>query len=203
MNTRQPVPQRGAERREDLTASALNVFIASGCFRTRVDAITADAGVGKSTLFANFGSQGELYAAAQRAAGEGLGQRCVRVTDQSADSHDAGLRDVIGDLITLARRPAPISPDTVSRLTCCNRRLHGQTETAGQDGGGSLAHVVRRWQQAGILDRSADPHWVSSVIMAVVSSPLVPDMLSCGPPPTPSSGLPRSSRRRSDAARPR
>ncbi len=126
MNTRQPVPQRGAECREDLTASALNVFSASWCLRTRVDAITADAGVGKSTLYANFGSQGELYAAAQRAAGEGLGQRCVRVADQPADSHDAGLRDVIGDLMLSSGAAA----DTIERIAAIVEATFGRGATA-------------------------------------------------------------------------
>ncbi|MCC7180221.1 MAG: TetR/AcrR family transcriptional regulator [Acidobacteria bacterium] len=171
MTTRQPVPQRGAERRDDLTASTLKVFSAGGCFRTPVDAIAADVGVGKSTLYANFSSQGDLFAAAQRAASEGLTRRCTQVVDQAATGGDGGLREVIRALVGLTRESAALSPDTVSRLTCCNRWMHGQTSV--HDGGGSLAPVVSRWQEAALLDRAADPHWVSTVIMAIVSSPLM------------------------------
>jgi hypothetical protein len=73
MKSRQVVPQRGADCRNELTASAVNVFSTDGCVRAPIDAVAVDVGISNTTLSANLRSlrQRESLIAAMSRAGAG------------------------------------------------------------------------------------------------------------------------------------
>lgn len=162
-----PPPEREAE----ILASTLRVFAREGCFRTTVGTVTADLGVGRSTLYRAFPSQAELLGGAIRTAREGLARHARPAKDSDERGEDA-MRQLVGVLVdaSLARRAD--SPDTLSRLSCCTAWMSPARDLA-PGGADALAGLVREWQGAGLLDKDHDAAWVSTVILALTSSPLM------------------------------
>lgn len=76
------------ENREQLLRAALGLFLRLG-YRASVDAIAADAGVSKQTLYNHFGSKEALFSAV---AGEALRPATVSLADTGEDLRESLIR---------------------------------------------------------------------------------------------------------------
>jgi len=160
-------------RRDELILdSTLSTFKDAGCFRTTVDGVMADVGVGKGTLYRHYASRTALFDAAGQRGIEGLQRRCHDVWQQHADDVAVAFRAVVSELLALNDQRSPVSPNVVARLSCCNDWLDpGKSHGAAPDE--LLLPFLRLCQAAGVLDLEADPRWVSVVIVSLISSPAV------------------------------
>lgn len=87
--------RRSAAKHRAILDAAFAVFCAQGYARTSVDAIAAEAGVGKQTVYGHFGDKQRLFLAAvddARAAFPGLGDAVTDTGDPLADLTAAGER---------------------------------------------------------------------------------------------------------------
>jgi AcrR family transcriptional regulator len=150
---------KGAERREQILRTALEVFTEGGYHGSSLKEIARRVGVTEPTLFHYFGSKEALLAAVLAARDERTGEVI-----------DAG--EVVDELLAAARRNAE-TPDLV--------RLYATTSAEATDPG-HAAHDWFRDRYAGIrqviaerlaergpsADPGRDPEWVARVLIAAM-----------------------------------
>lgn len=160
------------QRDRAILESALARFNEHGCFRTNLDDVVADVGVGKGTLYRHYGSREELFSAALRDGSEALLVLCRDIQAKHAGDPDAGLRAVVVELVSRNQAGEPASPETLARLRCSCRWLTGNNPHDGTLEF-ALIPVVRSWQAAGLFDRATEPGWIAAVMAALIGSPAV------------------------------
>lgn len=188
------------QRNAEILDSSLACFNERGCFRTKVDHVVAEVGIGKGTLYRHYPSQEELFKATLQAGIEALRVRCQAVWETHGDDPDTGLRAVIGELISLNHRGEAVSPATLARLACYCQWM----SKSGPDNGhleAILLPFVRSCQTVRLLDQAADPSLIAAVTAALVNSPTVINYSSGEPVEESGPGRsPRSSGQTPDAA---
>ena len=178
----------------------LNCFNEQGCFRTKVDLVVAEVGIGKGTLYRHYPSRQDLYKAALRMGIDALRVRCQSVWETSGTDPEVGFRAVITELVSLNHSREKVSPATLARLGCgC-----GWMSERGPDDGcleAMLVPLVRTWQAVRLFHAAADPSLIAAVILALVNSPAVIDHIG-GEPVEASEAIqsPRSSAQMRDIA---
>lgn len=160
------------QRQATILDATLTCFNEHGCFRSNLDHVLTDVGVGKGTLYRHYGSREELFDAALRSGAQALLARCRDIQETHARDPDAGLRAVILELVSLNQRGDPASPATLARLRCSCRWMSGSHPDDGKLEF-ALMPVVRSWQAAAVLDRATDPSWIAAVMAALIGSPAV------------------------------
>ena len=160
--------QRNAEILDAMLAS----FNEHGCFRTKIDQVIADVGIGKGTLYRQYPSREDLFEDALRAGIDALRLRCSDVWEAHGADPDTGFRAVIGELVSLNWRREAVSPAALDRLGCgCQWMSKSDPDDRNLEA--ALAPLVRRWQAVGLVEKAADASLIAAVIMALVNSPAV------------------------------
>jgi TetR/AcrR family transcriptional repressor of mexJK operon len=144
--------RRSAAKHRAILDAAFAVFCAQGYARTSVDAIAAEAGVGKQTVYGHFGDKQRLFLAAvddARSAFPGLGDPVTDTGDPLADLTAAGERILhavlsprVSALHRLAVAELPHHPEL--------RRVWRDTADPATKLG--IAPYLRACQQAGTLE---------------------------------------------------
>ena len=119
MVTGQPVRERESvseRKRDEIRRAALGLFIRDGYERTSVDAIAAEAGVSKRTVYNHFGDKENLFLSVV----QGTFARLVGLTDEILERHLGGLRD-----------QAAVEPALVAALLEVARTITQLPERAG------------------------------------------------------------------------
>ena len=163
-----------ARREREILEALLTTFCVRGCFATSLDHVIGGVGIGKNSLYQHFSSREELFRAALEYGVHELLARCHRIWDEN-HGRGAGERllAVVADLVSLSCSRSPLSPDGLARMSCGNRWA-----TSGRSGRvveSAFVPLVRHWQSAGVFDAAADPVWIATVLLGLVTSPsLVP-----------------------------
>jgi AcrR family transcriptional regulator len=159
-------------RDRQILDALLQGFSIQGCFQTNVDRVATEVGIGKGTLYRHYPSREDLFNSALKAGIAALGARCLDVLAPHEHDPSAGFHAVVTELVSLNRRRAAVSLDTLSRLGC---GCHWMSKSKANDGilEAAIVPLVRRWQAARLFDESADPSWIAAVIVALVNSPAV------------------------------
>lgn len=165
--------KRAAKRRNtEILDSMLASFNEHGCFRTKVDQVIADVGIGKGTLYRQHPSREDLFKNALQAGIDTLRVRCSDVWEAHGADPDVGFRAVIGELVSLNRRREAVSPAALGRLGCgCQWMSKSDPDDGSLEA--ALVPLVRRWQAVGLVEKAADASLIAAVIMALVNSPAV------------------------------
>lgn len=165
-----------ARREREILEALLATFCERGCFATSLDHIIVGVGIGKGSLYQHFSSREDLFRAALEYGVHELFARCQRIWDENhGRSPGERLLAVVADLVSLSCSRSLLSPDGLARLSCGNRWA-----TSGRSGRvveTPLVPLVRHWQSAGVFDAAADPTWIATVLLGLVTSPaLMPTM---------------------------
>lgn len=147
----------------------LVTFGERGCFATSLDQVIVGVGIGKGSLYQHFSSREQLFRAALEYGVNELLARCQRIWDEThGSSLGEQLHAVVTDLVSLSCSRSPLSPEGLARLSCGNRWV-----TSGRSGRvveTPLLPLVRQWQSAGVFDAAADPVWIATVLLGLVTS---------------------------------
>lgn len=93
---------RAAQKQEAITRAALRLFVQDGYARTSMDAIAAEAGVSKRTVYDYYGDKESLFVSVIRDTYTSLLAAAIRIID----AHLAEVSDVEHDLTAFAREIA-------------------------------------------------------------------------------------------------
>jgi TetR/AcrR family transcriptional regulator, mexJK operon transcriptional repressor len=93
--TRQAVPKRRGQpnKRQNIVDAAKRVFFRDGFTNASIDAIVAEAGVSRQTIYNNFSGKEELFATVVRDAR----------SDESAESDAASIEEILANSVDLGR----------------------------------------------------------------------------------------------------
>lgn len=165
--------QRASQRRQkEILHAAQAEFSSQGCFRTSLDDVAAEVGVGKGTLYRHYGSKGELLRAALAGGVEDLQTRCQAIWVEFGAHPAVALHRLVSELVGSSRQQAPTAPSTLGRLRCCclwSGASHA--EDVGVER--AVIPMLAACQAAGLFDTAADPKWIAGVMVALVSSPAI------------------------------
>jgi AcrR family transcriptional regulator len=111
-----PAAQSASERkRDDIRRAALTLFVRDGYERTSVDAIAAEAGVSKRTVYNHFGDKENLFLSVV----QGTFGRLIGLTDEIIGRHLDGVRE-----------PSEVEPALVETLLDVARTITQLPERA-------------------------------------------------------------------------
>lgn len=153
------------ENREQLLRAALALFLRLG-YRASVDAIAADAGVSKQTLYNHFGSKEALFSAV---VSEALRPVTVSLADTEEDLREGLIR------FAQAFRRTVLAPEAIAlhrMLVAESPRFPGIAREIFLAGGGSmqrqLAVILDRAMHGGRLRRD-DPDFAADMLMSMLT----------------------------------
>ncbi|WP_037066222.1 TetR/AcrR family transcriptional regulator [Pseudonocardia acaciae] len=146
-----PGGRRSPAKRRAILDAAFEVFCAQGYARTSVDAIAAEAGVGKQTVYGHFGDKKNLFLATvddARSALPALDELITDTGDPFADLTAAGER--------ILRVVASPRVSALHRLTIAELRHHPELQRAWRDSADpaldrGIASYLRACHEAGTL----------------------------------------------------
>jgi AcrR family transcriptional regulator len=155
---------------EAIAAAALRLFLRDGYERTSVDAIAAEAGVSKRTIYNRYGDKENLFRSVLRETFTTMLARFRRI----ADAHLTEITDVEADLTAFVREAArtlTMAPERIAliRLILTEAPYFPAliSQDAGQEGmRGTLTRVVTRLAQSGRL-AVTDPHEAADHLFAL------------------------------------
>lgn len=170
-------PVRGRiQKREAILGAAIEVFARDGYERASVDAIAAEAGVAKPTIYNHLGGKENLYRAAMVEAAARSKVKVMAALDRFPTTGD----DLRAGLCTAARRlvDCQIAPQgwALSRLLYAEAARFPEVYDEVQGEGGrqvneALAGRLARLGNAGVL-RVPDPVLAARHFMALISGEL-------------------------------
>lgn len=167
---------RAALRRNaEILDSLLACSNEQGCFQTKVEDVVAKVGIGKGTLYRHYSSREELFKSALHRGIDILRGRCQSVWETHGADPEEGVRAVIGELVSLNRSRADVSPASLAHLDCgCGWMTPADPPDENLDS--MLVPLVQRWQLVRLFDEVAAPSLIAAVIITLVNSPAI---LSC------------------------
>lgn len=158
-----------ARREREILEALLATFCERGCFATSLDQVIVGVGIGKGSLYQHFSSREELFRAALEYGVNELLARCQRIWDENhGSSLGERLHAVVTDLVSLSCSRSLLSPDGLARLSCGNR--WATSGLSGRVVETPLVPLVRHWQSAGVFDAAAEPIWIATVLLGLVTS---------------------------------
>lgn len=103
-------------KHEAIAQAALTLFASDGYERTSVDAIAAEAGVSKRTIYSHYGDKENLFLSVVRDTYEGMLARIAEIVDRTTWERD--LRGALTDCVTEITRSIARAPErsTLARL---------------------------------------------------------------------------------------
>lgn len=103
-------------KREAIAQAALTLFASDGYERTSIDAIAAEAGVSKRTVYSHYGDKENLFLSVVRDTYEGMLARIAEIVDRTV--WDGDLRVALTSCVTEITRSIVRAPDrsTLARL---------------------------------------------------------------------------------------
>jgi TetR/AcrR family transcriptional repressor of mexJK operon len=170
-----PGPRRQPAKRQAIMAAAARVFTREGFAGASVDAIAADAGVSKRTIYNHFADKETLFLAVVRSTLEAVTDEFERAFDETMVDSD----DLERDLVALARRWVRLflsEESAALRRLCIAEAMRHPAILAGWAAAGALRPNTRLEQLlAGLAERGRldvpDPAIAAEQLELLVTNP--------------------------------
>ena len=163
------------DKHRAIMEAAVRVFTREGYARASVDAIAAEAGVSKRTIYNHFADKERLFLTVVRATLGSVASDFAEALDETVGDSD----DLERDLVALARRWVRLflRPDAAAlrRLVIAEGAHHPQIVAAWAEAGPlranqGLAGALRRLSERGLLDVE-DPARAAEQLSLLVTNP--------------------------------
>lgn len=156
------------ERQDLILAETTRALAEQGCCRMRVEDIAQRAGVGKGTIYLDFGSKEELISGALKRASDALlGEISKRV--EGRRNPGERVLEAFRAIADIARARSDLVP-LLERNLPCDRQYHEAGVAPSAALAGYLRQLIEQGKKAGALAEEIDPELLAHASVSLLSS---------------------------------